>query len=266
MSKPILVTGGTGTLGSAVVRRLLDVGATPRVMSRRPRPDWPGDWVVADLRSGDGLDVALSGIDVIIHCADDTQGGKHGSTVTRNLVEAATRAESPPHLVYISIVGIEHVPVGYYRAKLSDEQLVENSGLPYTILRATQFHDLVRVILAGTAVLPVMVVPSMRFQPIDVQDVAARLVELASTEPAGRAVDIGGPEVHDIRELARSWKQATGKRRPVVPVRPPGKIFVALRRGFNLVPGNAAGTITFEKYLAGHPAPASVVYRKKARR
>ena len=265
MSKSILVTGGTGTLGSAVVRRLLDVGVTPRVMSRRPRLDRPGDWAVADLRSGDGLVEALSGIDVILHCADDTRGGSNGSATTRNLVEAAVRAEAPPHLVYISIVGIEHVPLGYYRAKLADERLVENSGLPYTIVRATQFNDLVRVILAGSAVLPVMFVPSLCFQPIDVQDVAVRLVELASAAPAGRAVAIGGPEVRHTRELARIWKQATGKRRPVVPVRLPGKIFGALRRGANLAPDNVAGTITFEKYLAGHPDPASVVYRRKSR-
>jgi uncharacterized protein YbjT (DUF2867 family) len=122
------------------------------------------------------------------------------------------------------------------------------------------------VILAGSAVLPVMFVPSVRFQPIDVQDVAARLVELASAGPGGRAGDIGGPEVRHTRELARIWKRATGRRRLLVPVRLPGKIFGALRQGANLVPGNAAGTITFEKYLAGRPDLTSVAYRKKARR
>jgi uncharacterized protein YbjT (DUF2867 family) len=255
--EPILVTGGTGTLGSAVVRRLLDAGLTPRTTSRRPGP---GDWSASDLRTGDGLAEALAGAEVVIHCVDDIRGGQGGSVLTRNLVAAAERAEVPPHLVYISIVGVDRIPLGCYRSKLADERLIEKSGLPHTILRATQFHDLVRTVLAASAVLPVMFVPSARFQPIDVGDVAVRLIELASAPPAGRAADLGGPEVRDIRELAGSWKQASGKRRPVVPVRLPGKIFGALRRGANLVPGNAAGTVTFDAYLAERTA-----LRKKAR-
>ena len=264
MGKSILVTGGTGTLGRVVVERLGAAGLEPRVMSRRPRPDGdttPGEWVVADLKTGSGLDEAVTGADVILHCANDSRSsGDDPLAVTGKLVDAARRAGSP-HLVYISIVGIDKIPVGYYRAKLADERLIRDSGLPYTILRATQFHDLVRVIFAGAAKLPLMFVPAVSFQTVDVHDVADRLIELATAEPTGTTLDMGGPRVRTARDMARGYLRSTGRHRLVVPVRLPGKIFRALKRGAGTTPENATGTITFEQYLADHPAASAVSYR-----
>ncbi|HEY3711996.1 MAG TPA: NAD(P)H-binding protein [Amycolatopsis sp.] len=273
MPERILVTGATGQLGRVVVERL--AGERLRALSRRRQTSNaahrnggggakdPGgghsvDWVVGDLRTGRGVNTALAGADVVVHCATDYR--REVDTV-RTLVEAARWAGTLPHLVYVSIVGVDRVPMGYYRAKLAAEELIASSGLPYTILRATQFHALVRTILAGAARLPVLPVPSWRFQPVDVRDVAGRLAELALGEPAGRAPDFGGPEVLPAADLARSVLAASGRSRRVVPFRLPGKLFGAYAAGGNLAPDHTDGMITFEQYLAERTDPGSVRYR-----
>jgi uncharacterized protein YbjT (DUF2867 family) len=230
----ILVTGGTGTLGRAVVARL----GSARVLSRRPGPNR----VVGDLATGAGLPAALSEVDTVIHCATSLR--KHDVTHVRQLIEAC--AANRPHIVYVSIVGIEEIPLPYYRAKLAVERLLAGSGLPYTVLRATQFHDLILRLFTVQRWSPALFVPAgARFQPVDVADVAERLVSLAAGAPAGRVADFGGPEVRPIRDLAGAY--LGGRRRPVVPVRVPGTVMRGYRAGANL--GPAAGTITFEEFL-----------------
>lgn len=251
MNGPILVTGGTGTLGRPLVTKLLADGADVRVMSRRPRPegdDRPCGWAEADLVTGRGLDEAVSGVATIVHCATTV---RKDVAVTRKLVEAARRA-GQPHLVYVSIVGIDQVPFSYYRAKLAAERVVEESELPWTVLRATQFHDLVAGITLAQRWLPLVVVPSgFRFQPVEVAEVADRLVELVRGGPVGRAADLGGPRVRDARELARATLRAAGRRRVTVPMWLPGRTARAFRAGGNLAaPDRATGTVTFETYLA----------------
>lgn len=155
MEQSVLVTGGTGTLGRAVVQRLLDAAPAGarltdgrpavRVLSRRSRSaadDRPYDWATGDLRSGEGIDAAVTGADVVIHCA--TTLGRGDVEATRRLTDAVARQpDGSPHLVHISIVGIDRIPLGYYRAKLEAERIIESSQVPWTILRATQFHDLI---------------------------------------------------------------------------------------------------------------------------
>lgn len=262
MPERTLVTGGTGLLGDAVVRRLLTAGNQVRVMSRSERPS--GDtaayeWAGADPRSGDGLAEAMADVDTLVHCANATSKEKERALVAA-VTEAAKRA-GVGHFLYVSIVGVDRIPLGYYQGKLAAERSLENSGLPYTILRATQFHDLVRAILAVVAKFPVLPAPGIGFQPVDVGEVASRLVELAAGEPAGRVADFGGPQVRNLRDLARSYLAATDRRRILVPVRLPGKVFGGFRAGANLAPEQARGEITFERYLAEHPAPKRTSYR-----
>jgi uncharacterized protein YbjT (DUF2867 family) len=252
MQEPILVTGATGTLGREVVARLLAGGHGVRVMSRRPRP--AGDtkeyeWAVADLTIGHGVAEAMAGVRTIVHCASGSSGQQKEADITRTLVEAARRAGSP-HLVYISIINIDLVPLAYYRGKLASEKLIEESGIPFTILRAAQFHDLVQSLFAGAARLPVMPLPASRLQPIDVGEVADRLVELALGEPRGRVRDLAGPEIRNTGDLARAYLRITGKRRPVWTLKLPGKMFRALREGRNIARDPDRGTATFESWLA----------------
>jgi len=246
------VAGGTGTVGQVVVDRLLASGADVRILSRGRRRHRHSnvEHVCGDLRTGAGLDAALSGVDTIVQCAEHVH----------QLVAAAKRAGSP-HLLYTSIVGIDRVPLGFYRRKLSDEQLIAASGLPWTVLRATQFHDLIAVLLRMLAKSPVLALPAgWSFQPVDVRDVGDRLAQLAVGEPLGRAPDFGGPQVRAMPDLARSYLAMTGKRRPILPVWLPGKVFRAYRAGGNLTPEHADGTITFEQYLTEQLTAGALPY------
>jgi uncharacterized protein YbjT (DUF2867 family) len=252
MANRILVTGGTGTLGRAVTRCLLDSGAQVRLLSRGRRPPGPAPQVIGNVKTGEGLAEGLAEVDTIVHCA---LGGPADP-----LVEAAIRA-GKPHLVYISIVGVDRVPFSYYQRKLADEQLISDSGLPWTVLRATQFHDLIAAMLRLLAIPPVMVAPAgWSFQPIDVRDVGARLADLARGEPAGRVPDIGGPQVLPIIELAQSYLAAVGKRRRIVSVPVPGRVARAYCSGGHLAPEQAVGTIPFDRYLDEQLATRTMPY------
>lgn len=240
----ILVTGGTGTLGRLVTERLRADGHEVRVLSRHTLP------YAVDLREGGaGLEAAVAGVDTVVHCATTQTGGDEKAA--QNLVAAARRA-GVRHLVYISIVGVDRVPFPYYRTKFAVEKVIEESGLGWTVLRTTQFHDLLVMMFRGLAKLPVVLLPAgVRDQPIEVAEVAARLAELAAGAPAGRVEDMGGPEIRTFESLARSYLKAAGRRRAVVNVPLWGKTYRAFRDGGHLAPGLAVGKGTFEQYLAG---------------
>ncbi|MCS0639731.1 NAD(P)H-binding protein [Streptomyces sp. LP05-1] len=238
----ILVTGGTGTLGSHVTERLRAEGHEVRVLSRKSRP------YAVDLRTGAGLDRALAGVDTVVHCASSPAGGDEEAA--RNLIAGARRA-GVGHLVYISIVGVDRVPYSYYRSKLAVERLVEESGLGWTTLRATQFHELVVSVLGVLAKTPaVMVLPAgLSDQPVEVREVAGRLAELAAGAPAGRVPDMAGPQVLALPELARAYLRATGRSRKLLSLPLAGRTYRAFRSGGHLAPDRAVGTVTFEEYL-----------------
>ncbi len=256
----ILVTGGSGVLGRDVVRQLLAAGSEVRVLSRRPsRAGDPAaaEWAVGALRTGAGLDGALRGAGVVVHCASDPRRPRQDLAAARNLIAAARRA-GQPHLIYVSIVGVDRVPYGYYQVKLAVERLIEQSGLPWTVLRATQFHDLVCYIFQWAARLPALVLPAgVSFQPVDTGDVAARLAVLAAGEPAGRAGDFGGPLVQPAGELARAWLQAVGLRHQLLAVRVPGRLFRGYAAGGHLAPAHADGRVAYAEFLRLHVSPAT---------
>jgi uncharacterized protein YbjT (DUF2867 family) len=235
-----------------VVTQLQRAGHAVRVASRRAAPGlFTIDW-----ETGAGLAAALDGVDAVLHCASatDTRGistkvEPADVEMDRKLVDAA-RAARVPHLLYISIVGVDRIPIRYYRIKLAVEAIVAESGVPYTILRATQFHELMRGLFAAFARTPLLPVPALSVQSVDVSEVAARLVKLAMAEPAGRVTDLGGPEVAKCKDLAAAYLKATGQRRLIVPFWLPGKAFSALRAGYHLAPDHADGRITFASYLA----------------
>lgn len=257
MTNCVLVTGGTGTVGRIVVDQLTAAGKDVRVLSRGRRRNQRADveHVVGDVQTGAGLDAALDGVDTIVHCVYPTE----------HLVAAAKRADSP-HLLYVSIVGIDRVPFAFYRRMLANERTIAESRLPWTVLRATQFHDLIAFVLRVLAKPPVMALPSgLKFQPVDVRDVGERLAGLALGEPIGRAPDFGGPQARTLDDLARSYLAIAGRRRPMVPIRLPGKVFGGIRGGGLLTPEHAAGTITFEQYLEEQQAAGRLPYRDAIR-
>ncbi|HWU11739.1 MAG TPA: NAD(P)H-binding protein [Streptomyces sp.] len=254
MSASILVTGGTGTLGGHVLPLLQAAGQDLRVLSRRGREPREGvEYVTGDLLTGEGIDRAVAGVSTVLHLAG---GPKGDDEATRTLVQAASRA-GVGHLVYISVIGADTVPLGYFRAKLGAERAVAGSGSPWTVLRAAQFHDLVLTVAEKMAKLPVVPVPGgLRFQPVDSRDVAARLVHLTLGRPAGRVPDLAGPQVYGLGELVGGYLQARGRRRTMMPVRMPGKAGRAYRAGLNLsLEGVDVGSRSWEEYLAERLAP-----------
>src|SRR6185437_547017 len=250
MTREVLVTGATGTLGRKLVGAATAAGHHVRAMSRRSHVGYTGvHWSQGDLLANTGIDAAVDGVDVVVHGA--TQGtGDKDVTSTQNLATAARRA-GVGHIIYVSIVGIDRIPLPYYQTKLRVERALEASDVGHTVLRATQFHDLINKIFSIQRFSPVLwTLRGVRFQPIDTRDVAARLVELIDCEPAGRVADMGGPAVHTHAELARMYLAARGGRRPVVQMPVPGRIVAGYRAGANLAPDNPVGTIDFAEYLA----------------
>jgi uncharacterized protein YbjT (DUF2867 family) len=251
----VLVTGGNGALGREVVPKLIEADYTARIMSRRPRPAklLPGtEWVQADLETGQGISEAVSGIDVIVHAASSVT--RHTRQVdvdgTRMLLEKA-RAAGVSHVIYISIVGVDRIPFAYYRHKLAAEEVIESAGVPWSILRATQFHYLLDLFLRALTKPPlVTLLPTdLKFQPIATSEVASRLCEIVSTGPGGHLPDIGGPQVHTFGELARTWLDIRGMRRAVIPLPLPGKVAQGFRRGYNTCPEHVLGKITWAEWV-----------------
>ncbi|EOM75700.1 NAD-dependent epimerase/dehydratase family protein [Rhodococcus rhodnii] len=250
MTSPILVTGGTGTIGSRVVPLLTNAGRDVRVVSRHPGTDEPGVvHVEADTVSGQGLTESLAGVDVVLHLA----GGAKGDDVAAKNLTAAAHTAGVKHLILISVTGADAMPIGYFRAKAEAERIVATCGVPFTILRSAQLHDFVLPIVRGMGRLPLLPRPGgLRFEPVAVDDVAARLCELTLGAPAGRVADIAGPEVSTLRELADVYYDETGRsHRPSLPVRIPGKVGRAYRAGDNLADdGVQRGSTTWREFLA----------------
>lgn len=255
----VLVTGGAGGFGRALVPRLTSRGYTVRILSRQPAPtDVTTEWSQADIASGAGLAAALAGVDVIVHAASSPAKHTHQIDVegTRRLLQAA-RAAEVAHIAYISIVGIDQIPLAYYRHKLAAEALVSDSRLPWSILRATQFHTLIDGLLRVANRLPLVLLPTdLRYQPIDVGEAAERMAEVVATGPAGRVADIGGPEVLTLGTLAREWMLARGRQRRIMHLPAPGAFAAALRQGRNTTsPDLGYGRITWADWLRKTYAP-----------
>jgi len=227
----VLITGGSGELGVQLGRVLVDRGHEVTAASRSARPSSDAAAVQLDLRTGAGLD-AVAGHDTIVHLASDPFRAQEVDVEgTRRLVEAATVA-GVDHLLAISIVGIDDHPHPYYRAKVEMERIVEEGDVPWTILRATQFHSLIpRFLDMLPAVGLVPVPPGVDLQPIDVAVVAERLADLVESGPSGRVADLGGPEVVPLGKMVKDVLRARRLHRLVVPLPLPRRLRTALRDG-----------------------------------
>ena len=264
MTPPILVTGGTGTLGRQVVPRLRNTGRDVRVLSRHGRAAEDGiRYLTGDLATGQGVEPAVDGVETILHLAGTNRGDE---VKARNLVRAASQAGTR-HLVFISVVGADRIPVtsavdramfGYFAAKRAAEQVIADSGIPWTTLRATQFQESLLPIARQLGRLPVVPVPAgWRFQPVAAGEVADRLVELALGAPAGLVPALGGPRTYAMAELVRSYLRVTHRHRLLLPVWTPGRAARVFRAGANLAQDRAVGRRTWEELLTGNVSSPS---------
>ncbi|MDE3086809.1 MAG: SDR family oxidoreductase [Acidobacteriota bacterium] len=241
----VLVTGGSGTLGAHVTGILRGRGHEVRVLSRRPGAGTHQ----GDLATGDGVRAAADGAELVVHAASDTRRmGRKDLAQTRTLLDALSPATA--HLLYVSIVGIDRIPYAYYRRKLACEALVGASAVPSTILRATQFHELIALVLSTVERWPLAPLPAgFRFQTIAAAEVAARVAALVEGPPVGRADDVGGPEVLDVSAMVRRWRAVRGRPRRTLPVPVPGRVGAAFRAGHHTCPDHAEGSQTWAAFV-----------------
>lgn len=242
----IAVAGGTGLAGRLVVEALRGRGHEAVAMARA---------LGVDLMRGTGLDAALDGAEAVVDASNVMSARKSVAVgffdaAGRNLLAAAERA-GVRHLVTLSIVGIDRVRNPYYAGKLRQEEIVRGGGVPWTVLRVTQFHELAGQVL-GRLPGPVALVPSARVQPVAVREVADALAGLVLGEPQGMAPELAGPRVESLVDMARRLIAAGGARkRPVLPLRMPG----GMSSGGLLPTGTGPrGTQTFTDWLAEHTA------------
>jgi uncharacterized protein YbjT (DUF2867 family) len=252
----VLVTGGAGRLGSKAVKELAATGHRVRIMSRKPQPAdllSATEWAQADLETGQGIADAVVGINVVVHAASSPF--KHTRRIdidgTRLLLEQA-RAAGVAHVIYISIVGIDRIPYAYYRAKLAAEELVQKSGISWSLLRATQFHYLVDLFFQAATKLPLaaLLPTDLQCQSIAESEVASRLCELVAAGPRGRLADLGGPEVLTAGEMAHTWLKLRRLHRRVFPLHMPGTVAQGFRCGYNTCPDQPVhGRITWTEWV-----------------
>jgi uncharacterized protein YbjT (DUF2867 family) len=244
----VLVTGGTGRLGRRVVDRLRTEGIEPRVMSHSGLPGT----IKGDLLTGEGIGAAVRGADAIIHAAQSPTRKSRRTAVegTERLLEIAAHA-GVSHFVYISLIGLERVPLSYYWEKLDAERLVERSPVPWTILRSTQFHEFALSTVRALDRLPflALIPKGWLLQPIDTGEIADRLVELSLGLPAGRVSEICGPEVRTLASLTQAYLSAKGSKKGIVELPLPGKTARAFREGAQVAATFARGDITWEEFL-----------------
>ncbi len=247
----VLVTGGTGVLGSAVVAELVSRVHAVRVLTRHPGqvPD-TARAIPGSLASTGAVAEALDGVDAVVHCATDPRAHRQVDRGgTEVLLDAATRA-GDPHIVFPGIVGSDVVPFRYYKSKIAAEEMIASSRHPHSILRSTQFHAWVWATLTAMARFPVLVLPrDTRFQPIDHGVVARKLAATVESGPQGRMDDVGGPMAYEAKDLAVSHRAASGHGRRIVQVNYPGISGAALRAGGNLTPNRTTEGETWNDFV-----------------
>lgn len=254
----IAVVGGTGSIGAPLAAALAARGDEVRVLSRNAPERLPAGSVThhrVDLASGEGLAEAFAGVEAVVDAVNDSRPRRAKDVLvegSRRLLAAEAEA-GVGHHVAISIVGCDSVPIGYYRAKVAQEEVVAGGSVPWSLLRASQFHTLLAFGFGAAARLRISPAGAAKLQPVAPEVVAERLVEIVHAGPAGRVPDIAGPQIETLSELARSWRRHSSRR--LLPLRMPmiGPVGRPLRRGALCDETAAAGGPTFAEWLATEP-------------
>ncbi|MEV7341106.1 NAD(P)H-binding protein [Streptomyces sp. NPDC093544] len=241
----IAVAGGTGLVGRLVVEELATAGQEPVVLARSRG---------VDLVSGAGLDAAMAGVDAVVDVSNVTTTSSKKAisffgSVSRNLLDAGARAGVRHHIA-LSIVGIDRVGLGYYQGKLRQEEVVTGGPTPWTVLRATQFHEFAERILDRVPI-PLAMVPRMRTQPVAAREAAQHLVHLAAAPAQGMAPELAGPQVEQLVDMVRRLLRARNQHRLLLPVKLPGATGAAMTGDGQLPTGQGPrGEQTFDTWLA----------------
>jgi uncharacterized protein YbjT (DUF2867 family) len=248
----IAVAGGTGVAGRWAVEALRADGHEAIVIARSAG---------SDLVTGDGLDVALAGVDAVIDATNVASSGKRRSSeffeaTARTLMRTAAAA-GVRHIVVLSIIGIDRVPYGYYQGKLRQEEVLRESAVPVSILRAAQFHEFAGQ-YSATMPGPVVFVPRWRAQPVAAREVGAALATIAVGDPVAMS-ELAGPREEIMANMIRQVVRARGDRRLVVSARLPGAVGKAMAAGRGLPdrPG-LRGTQTFGDWLTEQRAQGAL--------
>lgn len=252
--KRVLVTGGTGALGKWVVNYLSEKKYSVSILTSKEdiSPENGVSIFTGDLANNTGLFKATAEADVIIHCASNPQNFERVDTEgTQNLLKAINKQRAS-HFIYISIVGVDKSEYPYYKAKHVVEKMIAESGIPYTIIRTTQFHNFV-LSIAQTLIAEqqnglVTTPPGMRFQSIHIREVAEKLVDVVE-QSAGFISEFGGPEVLSFQEMVQQYLVATRTNLRIKSSNMEGERYKLFRSGVNLCPDNKNGKITWQEFL-----------------
>ena len=207
--------------------------------------------MVGDVAAGTGLDEAITGVDAVVHCASDPRNHRATDVTGTRRMATAARNAGGIHIVFPGIVGSDVIPLGYYRSKTAAEEILDGSGLPISIQRYTQFHELLWLLMSMLTKPPLAIVPhDTRFQVLDAAAAARHLVDAAEGDPAGRMPDLGGPTAYEARDLARSVAAALDRKRKVIGINVPGLVGAAFRAGGNLTPNRDDTGATWNDFIA----------------
>ncbi|MBA4850649.1 SDR family oxidoreductase [Emticicia sp. BO119] len=252
----ILITGGTGTLGQELSKQLLAKGYSVNILSSKEKPEiaFFTNIIQGDLTDQSSLEKAVESSEIIIHCASNPRNAQVVDIEgTRNLLALIDKNHCK-HFLYVSIAGVDKSDYPYYQTKYAVEKLIEASELPYSILRATQFHDLVlyrliQVFDQGPG-KPIQIPAGMKFQSIDKSDTATSVIELVANKPTYTITTIGGPEVLTLENMTEDYFAQSGRNEEIVYIEPSTAFYQVFTTGINLCPENAIKGITWQQYLS----------------
>lgn len=251
----ILLTGGTGTLGREIIKQLLSKNYVVSVISSNNKPDLPEQIKVihADLTKKESIPADIKNATVIIHSASNPANAQSVDLEgTRNLLAAIDKGHTK-HFIYVSIAGVDKSSYPYYQVKREVEKMIQASAIPFTILRATQFHDfvlhrMIRPFDSGPG--SVLKIPKgLQFQSIDKKEVVYKILDLIADDALCEIVTIGGPKVQTLEEMAQIYLDVLDRKDNIEAEKMESERLAMLSSGINLCPDHTYGGISWRQFI-----------------
>lgn len=240
----IAVVGGTGMLGRRISAELLRRGHDVRVLSRSSSAHQ------VNLETGEGLEAALEGCNALINASNASANARSILIDGTNRLLAAGKRAGIDHHLCVSIVGCERVPMGYFGIKAEQELAVEQSDVPWTIVRATQFHEYIAGMFEQAARWRILPLLNFPIQTVAAHEVAHAIADAIEAKPRHSRIEIAGPEIINAKQVARTWASVLGRRVIGLPIYLPGHLGRQLRSGAATAKyPNVSGQVTFETWL-----------------